>query len=325
MNLRPVVIYQPRDFVETHEGLIFAVVDSLLEEDRVLCFLRYVPIAGKLTKMGTGEANVYLQARAPRYLFSSKRLDARLHAVPLENIRRHYRPRERVQDLLNSAPRDAIERKAVRSLHKFGAHGLDLGRVGLTGSLLIGAQTPVSDLDFVIYGRKAFFEAREIVGRLIETGELQDLDDAAWRDAFDRRGCALTFEEFLWHERRKLNKALIDGTKFDITLVGEPLSKASGPVRKLGPILVRAQVADAAYAFDYPAVYRLLHPEITEAVSFTHTYAGQALTGEMVEISGQLEELHTGQRRIVVGSSREALGEYIKVVSASVPKAPDCC
>jgi predicted nucleotidyltransferase len=325
MNRKPAVIYQPRDFIETHEGLIFAVVDSLPEDGRVLCFLRYAPIGGKLAKMGTAEANAYLHARAPEYLFLSKRLDAKLHAVPLKDIRRHHRPRERVHDLLNSAPQDEIERKAVRLLQKFGAHGLDLGRVGLTGSLLIGAQTPKSDLDFVIYGREAFFEARGIVGRLIESGELQDLDDAAWRDAYDRRGCALTFEEFLWHERRKLNKALIDGTKFDITLVDEPLSKASGPVRKLGPILVRAQIADAAYAFDYPAVYRLVHPEIMEAVSFTHTYAGQALAGEAVEISGQLEESHTGQRRIVVGSSREALGEYIKVVSASVPKAQDRC
>lgn len=315
MNPKPADIYQPRDFIETHEGLIFAVVDGMLEDDRVLCFLRYAPIGGKLAKMGTDEANAYLQARAPRYLFSSKRLDARLHAVPQENIRRHHRPRDRVQDLLNSVPRDEIERKAIRLLQKFGACGLDLGRVGLTGSLLIGAQTLKSDLDFVIYGREAFFEAREIVGRLIEAGELQDLDDAAWRDAYDRRGCALTFEEFLWHERRKLNKALIDGTKFDITLVDELPSKASGPVRKLGPILLRTQIADAAYAFDYPAVYRLTHPELTEAVSFTHTYAGQALTGETVEISGLLEESHSGQRRIVVGSSREAVGEYIKVVS----------
>ncbi len=314
MNARPSSTYQPRDFIETPEGLIFAVVDSLPEEDRVLCFLRYAPIEGRLSKMATGEANAYLEAHAPRYLFSSKRLDARLHAVPRKSISRHHRPRQRVQDLLNSGPHDEIERKAVRLLQKFGAHGLDLSRVGLTGSLLIGAQTPKSDLDLVIYGREMFFEAREIVGRLLETGELQDLDDAAWRDAYDRRGCALSFQEFLRHERRKLNKALIDGTKFDITLVDEPLSKESGAARKLGPIRIRARVADATYAFDYPAVYRLAHPEITEAVSFTHTYAGQARTGETIEMAGLLEESPTGQRRVIVGSSREAQGEYIKVV-----------
>lgn len=301
------VTYQPRDFIETSEGLIFAVVDGLPEDGRVLCFLRYAPVAGKLAKMSTAEANAYLQARAPRYLFASKRLDAKLHAVPLGSIRRHHRPRERVRSLLNSAPRDAIERKAVRLLQKFGVQGLDLSRIGLTGSLLIGAQTPKSDLDFVVYGREAFFEARETVGRLIAAGELQDLDDAAWRDAYDRRGCALAFEEFLRHERRKLNKALIDGTKFDITLVDEPLSEESGPAHKLGPIRIRAQIADATYAFDYPAVYRLLHPEITEAVSFTHTYAGQALAGETVEISGMLEESQAGRRRIV-GLQPRSLG-----------------
>lgn len=314
MNARPAALYQPRDFIETPEGLIFAVVDSQLEDDRVLCFLRYVTIDGRFTKMGTGEAKAYLEAHAPQYLFSSKRLDARLHAVPQKSILRHHQPRQRVQDLLNSGPSDEIERKAVRLMQTFGSRGLDLSRLGLTGSLLIGAQTPKSDLDFVIYGREAFFQAREIVERLLETGELRDLDDAAWRDAYDRRGCELSFEEFLRHERRKLNKALIGGTKFDITLVDEPLSKESGAVRKLGPIRIRVRVADATYAFDYPAVYRLSHPEITEAISFTHTYAGQALVGEIIEIAGLLEESETGRRRVIVGSSREARGEYIKVV-----------
>ncbi|CAI8876660.1 nucleotidyltransferase domain-containing protein [Methylocaldum szegediense] len=314
MNAGPAAMYQPRDFIETPDRLIFAVVDSQLEEDRVLCFLRYVKIDGQFTKMGTREANAYLEAHAPQYLFSSKRLDARLHAVSQKSISRHYRPQQRVQDLLSSGPHDEIERKAVRLMQKLGSRGLDLSRLGLTGSLLIGAQTPKSDLDFVIYGREAFFQAREIVGRLLETGELRDLDDAAWRDAYDRRGCALSFEEYVWHERRKLNKALIDGTKFDITLVDEPLSKEPGAVRKLGPIRIRAQVADATYAFDYPAVYRLSHPEITEAISFTHTYAGQAQTGETIEIAGLLEESETGTRRVIAGSSREAQGEYIKVV-----------
>jgi predicted nucleotidyltransferase len=317
------VNYQPRDFIETHDGLIFAVVDGLPEDDRVLCFLRYAPIGGKPAKMGTDQANAYLQTRAPQYLFLSERLDARLHAVPLADIRRHFRPRERVRELLNSEPRDEIERKAVSLLQKFGAHGVEIERVGLTGSLLIGAQTPKSDLDFVIYGRKAFFEARDIVRRLIRTGELQELNDAAWRDAYDRRGCALGFEEFLRHERRKLNKAMIGGTKFDITLIAEPPSMESGPVRKLGPILIRVEVADAACAFDYPARYRLNHAEFDEAVSFTHTYAGQAVAGETVEISGLLEESPSGRRRIVVGSSREASGEYIKVVSWTDSPHPD--
>ncbi|MCU7891681.1 MAG: hypothetical protein KZQ78_08695, partial [Candidatus Thiodiazotropha sp. (ex Ustalcina ferruginea)] len=47
--------------------------------------------------------------------------------------------------------------------------------------------------------------------------------------------------------------------------------------------------------------------------SLVHTHAGRT-QGETVEVQGQLEISTDGHRRIVVGSDREALGEYIKVL-----------
>ena len=308
--------FLPRDFIETSEGLVFAVVDSRLEAERVLCCLRYAPAGGALRKLGTTEADAYLLRHAPTYRFISKRLEARLHGVPPSRIRRHYRPRERAAALLTASRRDVLEQKAARLLELLSSQGLPLDSLGLTGSLLIGAQTPRSDLDFVIYGREMFFAARGIVGRAIATGTLADLDEAAWRESYERRGCALSFEDYLWHERRKLNKGLVEGTKFDITLVDENLPADSGPVRKLGPARVRAQISDASQAFDYPARYRLAHPEVEEVLSFTQTYAGQAEAREWVEVAGILEETAAGWRRLVVGSSREAPGEYIKVTES---------
>ena len=70
------------------------------------------------------------------------------------------------------------------------------------------------------------------------------------------------------------------------------------------------------YAFDYPAEFKLDHEEITHVVCFTATYTGQAIKGELIEIAGQVEQASDGLKRIVVGSSREALGEYIKVIHA---------
>lgn len=309
----PPPVHLPRDFIETSEGFLFAVVDRQPEAGRALCFLRYVRQDGRLWKLDTAAAQAVLAAQAPGYLFQSERLQASLHGVPLDRIRHHYQPRQRVRELLAAATHDNIEAKAARWLRRMSAHGLDAARVGLTGSLLIGAQTAASDLDFVIYGREAFFQARRLVGGLIEAGELASLDEAAWRDAYGRRGGALSFEEYLWHERRKLNKGLIDGTKFDITLLGEDAPQDAGPVRKLGRTTLRAVVTDARHGFDHPAAYRLDHPEVTEALSFTHTYTGQAEAGERVEIAGILEETESGRRRIVVGSSREAPGEFIRV------------
>jgi predicted nucleotidyltransferase len=306
----------PRDFIETSAGLVFAVVDGRPEAGRVLGFLRYVREDGRLRKLRSAEADAWLAGHAPEYRFRSSRLDAPLHGVPLDRIARHYRPRERVRELLAAAPRDVIEARAVRWLRLMEGQGLDLAAAGITGSVLIGAQNPASDLDFVLYGREAFFATRQRVGELIQAGELAAPDAAAWREAYARRGCALGFEEWLDHERRKLNKGLIEGTKFDITLLTET-DPPTGPFRKLGPAILRAEVADAARAFDFPAVYRLRHPEAEEAWSFTQTYAGQAEAGETVEIAGHLEAGPDGRVRIIVGSSREAPGEWIRRVSGS--------
>ncbi len=306
--------FLPRDFIETPERLIFAVVDGRIEDGRVLCFLRYAPAAGKLRKMGTEAANALLAAQFPAYLYASRQLDTRLHGVPLPRIRRHYRPGERARELLREPPGDAQEEQAIRLLKLLGGRGLDLDSVGVTGSLLIGAQTPASDLDLVIYGREAFFQARNVIRHAIEAGILDALDEASWREAHGRRGCELGFEDYLWHERRKFNKGLIHGTKFDITLLGENPPAEAGPVRKLGVRVIRAKVVDDRHAYDCPAIYRLDHPEIEVALSFTQTYAGQAEAGETVEISGLLEQAESGRRHIVVGTSREAPGEYIKVL-----------
>jgi predicted nucleotidyltransferase len=72
-------------------------------------------------------------------------------------------------------------------------------------------------------------------------------------------------------------------------------------------------VVDDAAAYDYPARYRVDDPEVGEILVFTHTYVGQAVRGEAIEAAGQLEEEASGRLRLVIGSSREAPGEYLRV------------
>jgi len=53
---------------------------------------------------------------------------------------------------------------------------------------------------------------------------------------------------------------------------------------------------------------------VSEVIVYTHTYVGQAQLGEKIEVSGSVErEMATGKCRLIVGSTREAIGEYIKV------------
>ena len=307
-------MFLPKDFIQTAQGLLFAVVVAGVEENKVRCFLRYVRHEnGQWLKMSTDQANALLTAHYPFYCFHSPSLDAFLHGVSLDAVTHHHRPTERLTQLLHEKNHDAIEKDCVGLCRLFEAQGVDLSKVGVTGSLLISQQNANSDIDLVCYDLPTFTQCRVALRELLAQHALTDLSETDWQASYERRDCDLDFDSYVWHERRKFNKALINGRKFDLSLV-EPQSISTISYRKCGAMMLSVLVKDDARAFCYPAEFQLAHPRIQSVVCFTATYTGQAMVGETIEIAGMLEEDEHGNQRIVVGSSREAQGEYIKVI-----------
>jgi len=308
-------MFLSKDFIETAEGLRFAVVVNGIEQDKVLCFLRYMHTSEGWLKVDTEQANELLTQQHSHYLHYSSVLDTYLHAVEIPQILKHHQPRQRLQQLLNQTNLDAIETDLLHLCQLLQQGGVDLTQLGVTGSLLLGVQKSGSDIDIVCYNRAVFHQCRELMSQLLEQGALQDLYEADWRDSYQRRAGELSYADYVWHERRKLNKALVNYRKFDLSLLEPTLDTESIRYQKRGSVIVQTKVADDYYAFDYPAVFKLDHDEFTEVVSFTATYTGQAQTGEWIEVSGQVEQTPEGLKRLVVGSTREAQGEYIKVIN----------
>ena len=305
-------MFLPKDFIETAEGLIFAVVAHGLENEKARCFLRYVRGEnGCYRKVQTDEANELLAKSYPHYRFHSHEFDAFLHAVLVEKIVVHHKPQQRLQQLLQNSPLDEIEKNCVQLCQLLTQAGVDLAHFGVTGSLLIGQQKASSDIDLVCYNVQSFHKARKAVSKLIAQNLLSDLTHNDWQESYARRDCDLSFDSYVWHEKRKANKGMISGRKFDLSLVEKSTNQSANTFSKLGKITLQAQITDATRAFCYPAEFELADSKIQKVVCFTATYVGQAITGERVEISGQLEQDDAGNQRIVVGSSREARGEYI--------------
>jgi predicted nucleotidyltransferase len=307
-------VFFAKDFIETAEGLIFAVVAEGLEAGKVLCFLRYVHEASGWVKLETLSANKLLQQQYPDYLHYSSILDAHLHAVAIGSIVKHHQPKQQLQQLLQANQHDAVQLDLINLCGLFGQYGLDLAQTGITGSLLIGVQNQSSDIDLVCYDREVFHLCRAITGKLIQSGELQSLNELDWQQSYQRRSCDLNFADYVWHERRKCNKAMINGRKFDLNFIDCSAVIKTVSYQKIGAITLQCRVSDDRYGFDYPAEFIIDHQDISSIVSFTATYTGQAVSGELIEVSGVLEESEQGIQRIVVGSSREAHGEYIKVI-----------
>jgi len=308
--------YLPKDFVQTEDNLMFAVVSYHPHQQKVGSFLRYAISGDNWQKVDTAQAHRLLSRHHPQYLFKSKQFDAEFHAVNITDVIKHHRPEQRLKQLLAAEPQDDIEQKLHKLITILVQFGVNCDFLGLTGSMLIGQQKKGSDIDLVVYGRKAFHQTRDAVKQAVASGLLEELDLSLMKDNFNRRGGELNFEDFAWHESRKFNKAAIDGTKFDIGMVclPEELEHDHHHYIKQGISTVKAVVLDDQRAYDFPARYLIDNEMTPEVVSFTHTYVGQAVAGETIEVSGAVEcDSASGQRRLVVGSTREAIGEYIKV------------
>ena len=306
--------YQAKDFVQVGADLLFAVVMDGLEQAKVLCFLRYVCENGKWQKVDTEQANTFLREHYPVYLHYSQILDAHLHAVDADLISRHFQPRIVLQQLLNSQATDPVIEDLQKLCSLLQANHLPLEQIGITGSILVGMQKHTSDIDLVCYDRASFQQARNIIQFLISKVLCQTLNDDDWLTAYQRRACDFALDDYIWHEQRKYNKAIFNQRKFDLSLVLPPVAEDGRYFRKVGFIQIQAEVVEDMQAFDYPAVFGINHPEISQVVCFTATYTGQARKAELIDVAGQLEIDQHGLQRIVVGSNREALGEFIRVV-----------
>lgn len=319
-----------RDFIVSEDGLVFSVVSYVHPKEMVLAFLRFIPLEESLIKAGsTSESFKYLEENFSDYVFYSDCHDAKLQGVPKNKIRRHINPCEFLKKLLKKKDVDAHEEKIKKLAELLSQRsGVPIEKLGVTGSVLVGAHTASSDIDLVVYGLDNFEKVRGVV---VECKmPIHNLSVEELRSAYDKRfptSKELSFEEFCFHEQRKFNSGVFEGKKFDV-LYTRDLSEVEGlwgdtRYLRLGAAYFTGKVVDDSLAFDYPAVYVVsgecvLDGEsysVSAIASFTHTYVGQVFKGEKVKASGILEEVDSPNGvyyRLLVGSSREAGGEYIK-------------
>ncbi|NLM30385.1 MAG: DNA polymerase subunit beta [Methanomicrobiales archaeon] len=293
-----------RDFVEDRDGCIYA-VSNYDNTDRIGCILRYVPdLSGermdpsgrRYRKYEFAQSFAWIREHKPEYLDS-------VHRVPCGDVVRVYKPEEEIG---NVAARNI---RVQRLLSHF---TLPAGSFGCTGSLLCGLENESSDIDIVVYG-DAWFSAQCQLRHMVAEGVIPAMSEGMWRKVYEKRVPEISFDAFVLHEQRKWNRGEFEGTYFDLLYTRDYGNLDAVPPGKgevLGRAMIEATVTDASLSFDSPAVYDVDHDDISRVLSFTHTYSGQALAGEVIEARGVVEQ-HGDERWLIVGTTREARGEYI--------------
>ena len=303
----------------------------------------------KYSKVSSDEAYAFLRENHPEYLYFCDVTNVEMMGVPHDKVAKIIKPEERLKELQEAYkkgeklknPEIIAKLMDVADFFHYVA-GIDYENLGISGSILPGLQKEdISDIDFVVYGlenhrkaMKTFAECKNqpvYVEELDKSIKLNQIEDEFWERLYNKRmkDSSLTIKEFCWYESRKHNRGTIDGTLFDILCTrnyGEIEGTWGDTVYEpLGVSKIRCKIKSALGAYDNPAVYTVEDVEllegvevpITEVASFTHTYAGEALDGEEVYCKGKVEKVIKDNApdsyRIVVGTTRESLDEYVKL------------
>jgi len=340
-----------RDFIYTTDDLFFATTNYIHPENKFIAFLRYVPDENgdrelngkKYSKVDSEQAYSYLKENYPEYLYFCDITNVEMMGVPRDKVKEIIKPEDRLKEILESPGSDELTEKLVDLANFFHYKaGIDYNNLGISGSILPNLQKKdVSDLDFVVYGLKNHkiaintfkeYKDKEVyIEELDKSITLNSIDNSYWDRIYNKRikDSSLSKEEFSWYENRKNNRGTIKGTLFDI-LATRDWKEIDGKwgdtkYKPLGIAKIEAKVDSALGSFDNPATYiltdvKVLEGEkldIKEIASFTHTYAGQAIDGEHIIAKGKIEKVEVYGKneyyRLVVGTTRESIDEYIKL------------
>jgi len=310
------------DYIETNEGLFFAVKGNYHPGDRVLSILRYIPDeTGDRIKNDIKYKRVYdlkytgkyLKRNYPHYLSYIEELDLTLQSVPIQNIKNLYNPREKIKEIINISYEPSITlRKFVNAIIE--ESGVSIDSFGISGSLLIGLHKPESDIDLNVYGRKDGIKVYDALKKLrqknnwinsYDTDTIRKVLESRWRDT------GINLDIFLDIEIKKVLHGLIDGREYFVRLLNPtPIEYKSRPINV---VTIRRIIEDDSESIFTPCRYSFDNSdeeEIRGVLSYRGKFTEQVKKGELVEARGMLEEVwkeNKREYRLVLGRK----GDYL--------------
>ncbi|MDR3575233.1 MAG: hypothetical protein P4L50_15345 [Anaerolineaceae bacterium] len=337
MMLDPVHPVIESHYLETEEGLFFAVKGLVHPPELFLACIRYAPDPdGDRGKNGVHYRRMYhfneqeqlLNSRYPQYLAYEPTIHATLQCVPRRFIRRIFDPRVYLQELSQQSSLDPVEKDALafsKQLQKIS--GIPFDCLGISGSLLIGMHTGQSDLDLSIYGKKECLSLHHALKNLpvhSESESISQLDSQGMNNLFTERSgdTQMEYEDFIRSEQNKVNQGRFSERVFFIRFLKEPeeTGEAYGDYRyvPLGRAEIEAAVTSDDDTIFTPCSYPLADVHILQGssandlrkiVSFRGRFCDQAKAGDLIRAGGTIEQVihksgNTWQR-LLLGNSVE--------------------
>ena len=322
-------------YLETQEGMFFAAKGLEHPPDRFVAVLRYVPDPDNGDRFKEGvryrrlyqfnEQSAFLKKAGLRYLAYDAVFGTTLQSVPRSSVRRSYDPRQRLRHL-DSKTKKGIEEDAVAfsRVLEYEAR-IPRSSLGITGSLLIGLHTELSDLDFAVFGVQNCIKVHQALQRLLDSESIPDLhrlDPQGMKELYRQRmkDTPMSFNDFAALEKRKVNQGSFRKRPYFIRFIQDmEESEESYGCRRYTPrgrARISASIADTKSALFTPCRYELADsrstdgaslPVVEEIVSYRGRFCEQARIGESVVAEGTLEYVRSNSGktwyRLLLGNS----------------------
>jgi predicted nucleotidyltransferase len=306
------------DILKSLNGIIFDVKGLVHPPNKVIAFPRFIPDrSGNRNHESSAYKKIYnlskrfkfLEQNLPTYIIYDPVFDEKLCEVPLENVKCHYKPVNRLQELRCSEKLDELERDALKFFELLKEHtNVPWSKMGISGSLLTKLHTPSSDIDPIIYGSENCRKVYEALKSLIQNSkshvkaytieELQKLFEFRVKDT------KVAFKDFLRTEQRKVLQGKFKDRDYFMRFVKDwrEIREKYGTIqyRNMGYARIKAEIADDSEAIFTPCSYKLKNVEILDGIgiysideiaSFRGRFCEQARISETVVAQGKVERV----------------------------------
>lgn len=309
------------DYVEVRSGVIFDVRGFLHPPGTVLAYPKYVPSPqGERIREGRRYIRIndlrarlkFLRENYPHYLRQDPYLGMTVPLIPLVEVVKVYKPKEGYLKLCSNAKITALRSKAVEFIRTLRVEASACaGCFGVSGSILLGLEQPLSDIDVNVYGYQNCWRVYRALLKLRCEGIIQPLTEEMLRRIYMRRMAYryMGFREFCAFESDRLFQGTYRGSEYFVKFILEPQEYRwkYGMVRfrRIGRATVNCVVVEDSYSIFTPGWVKVEcdDDEITEIAWYRGRYCGIASKGERLIATGVLEDVETedkNYRRVVV-------------------------
>jgi predicted nucleotidyltransferase len=306
------------DILKDLSGTIFDVKGLHHPPNKVIAFPRFIPdFQGNRAHENFTYSKIYsiserfkfLEQNLPQLIVYDPVLDEKLCEVPFKNVKRHYKPIDRLRELRRSDGLDNIEKDALSFLEALKSKAdIPWSEIGISGSLLVKLHTPISDIDPIIYGiqncRKAYEALKSLQKDDKSVVKPYSMKDLKRLFRFRSQDTMMSFEDFVRTESRKVMQGKFKGRDYFLRFVKDwkEIGEVYGEVlyRNVGYARVKAEVEDDSEAIFTPCSYTVRNVTvlegtceyaIKEVVSFRGRFCEQARTGEVIVAQGKVERV----------------------------------